>query len=456
MRKFFVTLLALILIACGSESSTVDVTVEPTEPVAEDSTTSTSSTTTTIFVEEPFAVDEFGIELIEMGSEMKEQFDSLVSFVEKRTGLKFTEYPKYQLYTLNGYQEYNAVSYLDDFDEDYEEGEWERAVLSENMWGLTEATPDQMKNLLVEFQRCASAGSYNLLDKILRVPINKNQKKFNLWEQSVIVHELTHSLQGQVVDLSGWYEEMKEADDFANYPGRRAIMEAQADLVQARWESSLDQYDRTTLNSQQPNFSCRVSLPEYFYIPNDLYYSFGPQLVKEIYNDGGMEAINEALFELPTDEQIYSKEKYFSGEVYEEVVINTVDINNYSLVDEGDLGALDMVYITQGVIGRPNAVQAAIGIGGGSWKDYVNENGNLVMTAKISGDNQTELSEIYQAWVLWADNQRRFESVEELYGGLLYKGSTNVWLSNDGNFVRMVLVQDLSIINEISSQLGDL
>ena len=179
MRKFFVTLLALILIACSSESSSENVIVKPIEPVAEDSTTTTSSTTTTISIEEPFAVDEYGIELIEMGSEMKEQFDSLVSFVEKRTGLKFTEYPKYQLYTLNGYQEYNAVSYLDDFDEDYEEGEWERAVLSENMWGLTEATPDQMKNLLVEFQRCASAGSYNLLDKILRVPINKNQKKFN-------------------------------------------------------------------------------------------------------------------------------------------------------------------------------------------------------------------------------------------------------------------------------------
>ena len=31
-----------------------------------------------------------GIELIEMSSEMKEQFDELISFVEKRTGLKFT------------------------------------------------------------------------------------------------------------------------------------------------------------------------------------------------------------------------------------------------------------------------------------------------------------------------------------------------------------------------------
>ena len=220
---------------------------------------------------------------------MQDQIKELMNFVEKWIGLEFTSDPEYHFYSLSDYQEYNALSYLDDFEEDYEEGEWERAVLSQNMWGLNNLSPDELLNLQVEFQRCFSAGSYNLLDKILRVPINKNQKKFNLWEQSVIVHELTHSLQGQVVDLSGWYEEMKEADDFSNYPGRRAIMEAQADLVQARWESSLDQYDRTTLNSQQPNFSCRVSLPEYFYIPNDLYYSFGPQLVKEIYNDGGME-----------------------------------------------------------------------------------------------------------------------------------------------------------------------
>ena len=76
------------------------------------------------------------------------------------------------------------------------------------------------------------------------------------------------ALQGQVIDLAGWYDEMKQKDDFSDYAGRRSIMEAQADLVQARWESGLDQYDRTTMNSQQPNFSCRVQLPSYFYIPN--------------------------------------------------------------------------------------------------------------------------------------------------------------------------------------------
>ena len=58
-------------------------------------------------------------------------------------------------------------------------------------------------------------------------------------------------------------------------------------LIEARWESLLDSYDRTTMNSQQPT-SLAVELPSYFYIPFDLYYSFGPQLIKEINSNGGM------------------------------------------------------------------------------------------------------------------------------------------------------------------------
>ena len=454
MRKILTTFLSLVLISC-STADTEEATVAEDTTTSTTTTSTTTSTTTTVPIDEPWAVDEYGIELIEMGPEMKAQFDELISFVEKRVGFEFTEYPKYQLYTVNGYQEYNAVSYLDDFDEDYEEGEWERAVLSENMWGLTNATPEQMKNLLTEFQRCASSGSYNLLDKILRIPVKANQKKFNLWEQSVIVHELVHSLQGQVVDLSGWYLTMKEADDFSDYPGRRAIMEAQADLIQARWEGGLDNYDRTAMNSQQPNISCAVSLPSYFYIPFDLYYSFGPQVVKEINSNGGMDAINAALFELPTDEQIYSSEKYFSGEVYDEVSLNEISINNFSLIDEGDIGSLDMVYILQDFIGRVESVKAAIGIGGGAWKDYVDDDGNLVMTLKVSGDTAQDLSEIYDAYLLWTKNQGRFADAESFANGQLFAGDTNFWMYNDGTFIRMVLTQDRSILDEIADQIAD-
>jgi len=448
MRKFQIYFVTLLLIAyCGT-------TEESLEEVVEDTTTTTTTTTTTstTLPEEEKVLNEYGQELLEMSPEMKEQFDALISFIEKRTGLQFTEYPKYELYTLEGYRDYNVDSYLDNFEEDYEEGEWERAVLSENMWGLNTFTPDELKDLYVTFQRCASSGSYNLDDKILRVPIKKNQKKFNLFEQSVLVHELTHTLQGQVIDLSSWYHEMKDADDFSDYYGRRSLMEGQADLVQARWESGLDSYDRQTMQSQYPA-GCGIALPDYIYIPFDLYYGYGAQLTKELYNNGGMEAINDALYLLPTGEQIYEPSKFFSSEPYQEVVINDLEIEGYSLIDEGTLDALDLVYLLQGQSGQQlPAVQAAVGLGGGAWKDYVDSRGALIMSLKISGDDVTELNEIHEAFIDWAESQVRFqEYIGGDWTGRLFIGETSVWIDNDGDYVRMILALDNNLLKDLLS-----
>lgn len=464
MRKYLLTLLILILISCSSaEPLQGDISVEPLEPVTEDSSTTSTSTTTTAVVEEPFALDEFDLELTEPPVEIQEQIKELMMFVEKWTGLKYTEDPEYHFYSLNNYQEYNALSFLDNFEEDYEEGEWERAVLSENMWGLNNLSPDELLNLQVEFQRCFSAGSYNLLDKILRVPIKKNQKKLNLYEQSVVVHELVHSLQGQHFELSNWYQEMDDLDDFTYYPGFVSLMEAQADYVEGKWTGSFDAYDRQTFNSQIPNITCRVSLPSYFYIPAELYYNFGPLLAKEIIKNGKMEALNTALYgyvdnglnTLPTSEQIYEPDKFFTDERYEELVVETIQVDGFILIDEGIVGALDLVYLMQDKIGQKNAVNAAIGIGGGSWKDYVNDSGELLMTLKLSGDDSTELQEIYDAFILWAEIQSRFNSGESLVGGNLFTGDTNFWILKDQNSIRIVLSQNLDLLNSISNQLKD-
>ena len=464
MRKYLLTLLALILISCSStEPLSDEVSIESSEKVTEESSTTSTSTTTTIVVEEPYALDEFGLELLEPPIEMQDQIQELMKFVEKRVGLEFTSDPKYHFYSLSDYQEYNALSYLDDFEEDYEEGEWERAVLSQNMWGLNNLSPDELLNLQVEFQRCFSAGSYNLLDKILRVPIKKNQKKLNLYEQSVVVHELVHSLQGQHFATDKWYEEMDQLDDFTYYPGVVSLMEAQADYVQGIWTGAFDAYDLQLYNSQIPNITCRVSLPSYFYIPAELYYNFGPVLAREILKNGKMEALNTALYRyvndglntLPTSEQIYEPEKFFTDERYEEVMINLIEVDGYTLVDEGILGSLDLVYLMQDKIGQKNAINAAVGLGGGVWKDYEDNSGNLLMTIKITGDDKNELQEIYDAFLLWADSQSRFSNSELLAGGTLYVGETNFWVSNDIKFLRIVLSQDLELLNSISSQLSN-
>src|SRR5210317_2345487 len=464
MRKYLLTLLALILISCSStEPLSDEVSIESSEKVTEESTTTSTSTTTTIVVEEPYALDEFGLELLEPPIEMQDQIQELMKFVEKRVGLEFTSDPKYHFYSLSDYQEYNALSYLDDFEEDYEEGEWERAVLSQNMWGLNNLSPDELLNLQVEFQRCFSAGSYNLLDKILRVPIKKNQNKLNLYEQSVVVHELVHSLQGQHFATDKWYEEMDQLDDFTYYPGVVSLMEAQADYVQGIWTGAFDAYDLQSYNSQIPNITCRVSLPSYFYIPAELYYNIGPVLANEIIKNGEMEALNAALFRyvndglntLPTSEQIYAPEKFFTDERYEEVTLDSIDVDGYTLVEEGSFGSLDLVYLVQDKIGQRNAINAAVGIGGGAWKDYEDNSGNLLMTIKITGDDKNELQEINDTFLLWADSQSRFSNSELFAGGTLYIGETNFWISNDINFMRIVISQDLELLNSISSQLSN-
>ena len=445
MKKHLLSILLIcLLIACSSEQATSSETTTST------TTTSTTTTSTTTTLAE-INVDEYGVEILDISEEMQEQLDDLAAFVVEKVGIDFTEEPKFRFYTLGGYQDYNELSYLDEFEEDYEPGEWERAVLSEQLWGLTTSSPAAMKQLLVEFMRCSSAGSYNLIDELIRVPIKRNQKKLNLWEQSVLVHELTHTLQGQIVDLKSWYEEMEELDDFSNYAGRRSIMEAQAELVQAYWESNLDVYDRQQMNSQMPNISCAVELPSYFYIPNDLYYSFGPQLAKEIRTAGGMEAVNEALYELPTAEQVYSSEKYFAKEIYEDVPIGELVLEGWSKIDDGTIDALDIVYLTQPFLGRQVAVAAGIGIGGGTWIDYIDQNDNLLMTVKISGDNYEDLLEIYEAFGNAIFLQDRFTEAEEKYSGFfgITQNNTEAWIGVDGEFVRIVISSTPNVIEDL-------
>ena len=76
-----------------------------------------------------------------------------------------------------------------------------------------------------------------------------------------------------------------------------------------------------------------------------------------------------------------------------------------------------------------------------------------MMSVKMTGDNPTELNEIYAAYLLWANTQTRFTSQQAFADGTLFIGGTNVWISTDGKYVRIILTQELEIFNEILSQI---
>ena len=50
--------------------------------------------------------------------------------------------------------------------------------------------------------------------------------------------------------------------------------------------------------------------------------------------------------------EIYEPEKFFTDERYEEVIIDSLEVDGYTLVDEGSFGSLDLVYLMQDKIGQ--------------------------------------------------------------------------------------------------------
>ena len=67
---------------------------------------------------------------------------------------------------------------------------------------------------------------------------------------------------------------------------------------------------------------------------------------------------------------------------------------------------------------------------------------------------ESELNEIFSAYSAWANAQNRFTDKQSFAGGTLYIGDTNVWISTDGDYVRIVLTQELEVFNEIFSQIN--
>ncbi len=72
------------------------------------------------------------------------------------------------------------------------------------------------------------------------------------------------------------------------------------------------------------------------------------------------------------------------------------------------------------------------------------------MSLKISGDDLTELNEIHEAFIVWAESQARFqEYISGDWSGKLFIGETSFWIDNDGDYVRMILALDSELLKSL-------
>ena len=99
MNKQLVSiLLVFFMVSCSSiQEESVDVAVEAVveEALPTDSTTSTSTTTSTTTTTPEVNVDEYGVEILDISDEMKQQLSDLAAFVANKVGISYIEEPKF-------------------------------------------------------------------------------------------------------------------------------------------------------------------------------------------------------------------------------------------------------------------------------------------------------------------------------------------------------------------------
>ncbi len=234
--------------------------------------------------------------------------------------------------------------------------------------------------------------------------------------ETIIVHELTHALDDQYVDL-------EQADGLADRPdesgfGFLALTEGTARHVQVAYEDQLSPDE--VLSAQIESLTSQLGgagstsdpLPLPFSVATQLPYGNGAELVDALVDGGGTAAI-DAAYEAPptTSEQVLDPAAYEASEPATAVSAPSAD---GPVADEGAFGAVDLRILQvvadptsatdlleqTGAVSPTIAVDPLDGFGGGQYVSW-EQGGQACIRFTVVGDSAVgagQVVDIVQAW----------------------------------------------------------
>lgn len=322
--------------------------------------------------------DELDFVPTECPSSIQEEICDAVRFVEVETGRPFKEFPEVELLEDEAFDNElleDFETYRDEFDED------EIVLKATGLFNENLSLYDTYLSLL----EVGVLGFYDPETGQLVV----RGGEFNLFGQSVLVHELVHAHDDQWYDL--------DRDDFANDDaeyGFSAVVEGNASRLENAWISSL-----TAEQEAQVEFGAIAALSEddlalMFSLPPILIeltaspYEDGEAFVKYRIDVEGEEVLEE-LFSNPPQ----SSEQVLHPEVeYQSVVDVARPPANGTVTSSGTIGELVLSFW----LGR----EAAAGWGGDSFVTW-SDGSTDCMTTDVVADTPEDLEQIEVAARKW-------------------------------------------------------
>lgn len=319
-----------------------------------------------------------------------------IAFIEKTRGKKFSTTPVVNVYDEKAFvARYNHL-----LDEDYEKHkvDYDNATVTLQALGIL-----RRGTSLIDAHRAFGAtgvlGFYDPESKELSVRAGA----ITPFARTVIVHELTHAFDDQLVNLDR--PEYDDAKDEVSF-GFSALAEGSARYVEDEYRNTLSAADQRSAQREEASYGANFPVGEFTYAFLQLQlapYSYGEDLVKDLRETGGEAALEDALRDPPhTSEQVMDFRKFQAKEARQEVAVPAAD---GTVVQDGVVGQITWQSILEPVVGRSTARDAAAGWGGDwfvSWTD-----GTVPCTrVSISADTSRDLSEMKSALDAWTKSRR--------------------------------------------------
>lgn len=321
------------------------------------------------------------------------EVDALLAFIEEQTGRPFRRPPVIVAQSGDDF-----IDGLQDDMEDFE-ADAETSVRQLQALGLTDRGVGEVaaafEALLLSPE--GILGYYDPDTDELYVPVGAEaDDEF----RSLVVHELTHALDGQYSDLSRLDQLVDEAEVTGEYEpvgALQAVAEGRASAVQNAWEDA-NEFTRDTPD----DLGAAADVPPALLLSLSIPYVFGEQWVLL---NGGPSGTWDALDEPPPSSEVY----LIPGTPDSEPIVDVpTPATDGPVLDEFDFGAVDILVWLLGESLEPDpativpTLTAIDGWAGGRavlWGD----DDESCLRIVIAADTDADLGELETAFELWAD-----------------------------------------------------
>jgi hypothetical protein len=360
------------------------------------------------------------VKTVPISPELRKAINEAKVFVEKERGHTFKVEPPIEvLETKDFIKKFRATQ---DSDPDYKKSRVELASLMHALGFVdADADPNVLLDTLLD---SAVAGYYDTKEKVLVIRGGGVTPAVKV----ILVHELTHALDGQYFELDR-PELSKKEDDSAE--AFSFVVEGVARMVENKYRATLSKSETAAVNKEEAASADLSKLMKVFANPQYLQavpflltsltgpYELGKEFAADVYADGKTAGLDKLYTASPiSTEQANDFKAYKAGEKPRDVTAPKLPAGA-KLVAKGTVGlaSLNAMLADMGALSAPRIGSAAKGWGGDQYVLYTKD-GIDCITIHFVMDTDKDQAELRSALTSHA-KQRINASVSSLSGGVI-------------------------------------